>query len=57
MAEKKAVKKVSKKGAKKGDVYECGVCGLEVTVNKVCDCVDDCDILCCERAMKPKIRT
>lgn len=57
MAEKKAVKKVSKKGVKKGDVYQCGVCGLAVTVDEVCGCVDVCDIICCERQMKPKKRT
>jgi len=28
MVQKKAVKKVSKKVVKKGDVYKCGVCGL-----------------------------
>ena len=56
MAEKKAVKKVSKKGVKKGDVYQCGVCGLAVTVDEVCGCVDVCDIICCERQMKPKKR-
>lgn len=61
MAEKKAVKKttkkvakVSKKSVKKGDAYTCGVCGLAVTVDEVCGCVDTCDIICCERQMKPK---
>jgi len=61
MTEKKVVKKtakkvakVSKKVVKKGDAYKCGVCGLAVTVDEVCGCVDTCDIICCERQMKPK---
>jgi len=57
MVEKKAVKKASKKNVKKGDVYQCGVCGLAVTVNEVCGCVNTCDIICCEKQMKRKKRT
>jgi hypothetical protein len=61
MAAKKPVKKVAKKGGvkksvKKGDVYKCGVCGLAVTVDEVCGCVDTCDIICCEKPMRPKKR-
>ena len=54
---KKAVKKVvkaSKKGVKKGDAYTCSVCGLAVSVDEVCGCVDTCDIICCEKPMKAK---
>ncbi len=64
MAAKKPVKKMAKKavakrsGAKKsvqkGDAYKCGVCGLAITVDEVCGCVDTCDIICCEKPMKPK---
>ena len=61
MAAKKPAKKVAKKGVvkktvKKGDVYKCGVCGLAVTVDEVCGCVDTCDIICCEKPMRPKKR-
>ncbi|MGZ3749439.1 MAG: hypothetical protein ACXVCD_19035 [Pseudobdellovibrionaceae bacterium] len=56
MVKKKVAKKVAKKAVKKGDVYKCGVCGLAVTVDEVCGCVDTCDIICCEKAMKPKKR-
>ena len=56
MVQKKAVKKVSKKVVKKGDVYKCDVCGLAVTVDEVCGCVDACDIICCEKQMKAKKR-
>ncbi len=54
MVQKKAVKKVAKKGIKKGDVYKCSVCGLAVRVDEVCGCIDTCDIICCDRQMKPK---
>jgi len=56
MVKKKAVKKVAKKGVKKGDVYTCSVCGLAVTVDDVCGCADYCDIICCEKPMGPKRR-
>jgi len=64
MAQKKAIKKtikaVAKKGmkkaVKKGDVYKCGVCGIAVSVDEVCGCMDTCDIICCERPMKLKRR-
>jgi len=55
MVQKKAVK-VAKKVVKKGDVYKCDVCGLAVTVDEVCGCVDTCDIICCEKQMKPEKR-
>jgi len=55
-AVRKVARKVVKKAAKKGDVYKCGVCGLAVTVDEVCGCVDTCDIICCDKQMKPKKR-
>lgn len=54
MAQKKAVSKVGKKAVKKGDRYECGICGIAVTVDEACGCVDTCDIICCGEQMKPK---
>lgn len=56
MIKKKPEKKVAKKKMKTGDVYQCGVCGLAVTVDEVCGCADYRDIICCEKAMKPKKR-
>ncbi len=57
MAEKKVpVKKATKKGLKKGEAYKCSVCGLSVVVDEACGCVGTCDILCCEKPMKPKKR-
>jgi hypothetical protein len=53
---KKAVKKTSpknQKDLKAGSHYECGLCGLAVTVDAVCGCADFCDIICCGEQMKP----
>jgi hypothetical protein len=61
MAQKKVAKKIpkvakeaSKKGVKRGEAYKCSVCGLSVVVDEVCGCIDTCDIICCEKPMKPK---
>jgi hypothetical protein len=54
MAEKKAVKKTAKKTMKEGEGYQCTVCGLAITIDELCGCVDACDIVCCEKPMKPK---
>jgi len=51
MVKKRASKKA---GSKKGARYACGVCGLAVTVDNVCGCVDTCDIICCGEEMKRK---
>jgi hypothetical protein len=53
---KVSVKKASpkkQKELKNGSRYQCGVCGLAVTVDKVCGCADFCDIICCGEQMKP----
>ncbi len=57
---KSASKAVAKKAparvarAKRGDGYECAVCGLAVTIDEACDCIDVCDIICCGKPMKAK---
>jgi hypothetical protein len=53
-SEKGGAKKKSeaKTGIKKGESYVCGVCGLAVSVDEVCGCVDVCDIICCGKPMK-----
>ena len=54
MAQKASKEKtLAKKGSKKGDAYSCGVCGLVVVVDEACGCVDTCDLICCDTAMKP----
>lgn len=37
-----------------GEGYVCSVCGLSVTVDEECGCVDTCDIICCGQQMEPK---
>jgi len=49
-AQKTAPKK--KKKMEAGAGYECSVCGLAVSVDKVCGCVDTCDIMCCGEPME-----
>ncbi len=49
---KKAAKKTTK--VKKGSQYTCSACGLAVTVDNVCGCVEACDIICCDKEMQPK---
>lgn len=43
-----------KKTSLKGQVLECKVCGLAVTVDTECGCVETCDIICCGKPMKVK---
>lgn len=38
----------------KGDAYTCEVCGLAVSIDSVCGCVDVCDIVCCGTPMTKK---
>ncbi|MFH1639459.1 MAG: hypothetical protein ABIB93_04000 [Chloroflexota bacterium] len=52
MAEKKGT--TSQKKVGKGDSYVCEVCGLAVTVDESCGCVDTCDIICCNKPMKER---
>ena len=53
---KKTVKRKRKRPARvsAGDGYVCSVCGLSVTVDEECGCVDTCDIVCCGQPMEPK---
>ena len=48
------VAKVSKKAVKKGDRFGCHVCGMVVSVDETCGCVDTCDLICCDEPMKAK---
>ena len=59
-AKKKAVAKraaccsTSKAKVKAGDQYKCSVCGLVVSVDETCGCVETCDIMCCDTQMKKR---
>ena len=37
-----------------GETYACEVCGLAVTVDEECGCVETCDIICCDQPMKQR---
>jgi len=43
--------RTAKKKVKSGDRYACEVCGLVVSVDEACGCVDACDIICCGEEM------
>jgi len=51
---KKCSRKKTVKTTQKGDRYICSVCGLMVTVDNVCGCLDACDIICCGKEMQLK---
>jgi len=58
---KKAIKpaaakaaKASKKKVKPGDQYSCKVCGLVVSVDEACGCVEPYHIVCCGQQMARK---
>ena len=47
--------KVAKRSTlKKGSKLSCNVCGMVVTVDALCDCVETCDLICCDEPMKVK---
>lgn len=50
----RTTRKTTKKGIKKSAKYECSVCGIAVSVDEVCGCMDVCDIICCGKQMKPR---
>ena len=51
---KKAPARAKKAPVTKGDAYACEVCGLVVSVDEDCGCVETCDIICCGEPMKAK---
>ena len=53
MAKRCGTKKTTT-ASKKGTKYTCVVCGLVVTVDNVCGCVQTCDIACWGQQMTPK---
>ena len=53
MAEAKQ-KAPARRKAQVGDAYKCEVCGLVVSIDETCGCVDTCDIICCNQPMTPR---
>jgi hypothetical protein len=45
---------LKKKGIKKGSKFVCAVCGLVVSVDEACGCIEMCDIICCGKQMRAK---
>ena len=45
---------MAKNNKEKKQRYACEACGLVVSVDEVCGCVDTCDIICCGSEMKLK---
>lgn len=50
---KKTAKKATAK-SRVGQSYSCSACGLSVTVDEDCGCVESHDIICCDTPMKRK---
>lgn len=53
---KAAPKKKAAATVKKGQAYECNVCGLRVIVDEVCGCVEEHTLICCTKPMKKKAK-
>ena len=51
---KAAPKKKAAAKIKKGQAYECHVCGLREVVNNVCGCVEEDALICCKKTMNKK---
>jgi hypothetical protein len=43
---------VKKAKARKGQAYECGVCGYRVVVDEACGCAEEHVFICCDKPMK-----
>lgn len=54
-ATKAIAKKVTAARAVKGDGYSCEVCGLAVTIDEQCGCIEAHDIICCGEPMTKRV--
>jgi hypothetical protein len=54
VAKKAVPARKASNSVKKGQGYECVVCGLAITIDEDCGCVDACDIICCGKPMKAR---
>jgi hypothetical protein len=48
------VKTVQKKKRLKKPKLACVICGMEITIDKACECEESHPIMCCGHAMKKK---
>jgi hypothetical protein len=51
----KTKKKPARK-TKKGDAYECRLCGYRIIVDEACGCVEEHAFICCDQPMKKKAK-
>jgi rubrerythrin len=51
---KKPAAKKTKIDVKKGQAFECRVCGYRFVVDQVCGCVEEHLFICCDEPMKKK---
>jgi rubrerythrin len=51
---KAAPKKEAAAKVKKGQAYECRVCGYRVVVDKACGCAEEHVFVCCGKPMRRK---
>ena len=49
-------KKKSIAKAKKGDAYECRLCGYRIIVDEACGCAEEHIFICCGKPMKKKAK-
>ncbi len=50
----KAKKPAAKRKSKVGDMLQCSVCGMAVTIDEDCGCAEVHDIICCGTPMEKK---
>jgi hypothetical protein len=43
---------VKKAKARKGEAYECGICGYRVVIDEACGCAEEHVMICCDKPMK-----
>jgi hypothetical protein len=48
------IKKKPVRKAKKGESFECGVCGYRLIVDEACGCAEEHVFVCCNKPMKKK---
>lgn len=54
VAKKAVAKKAAGSAIKKGSKLACQVCGFAITVDRVCGCVEETHLICCDTEMKLK---
>lgn len=53
---KKVTPKKKAAKVKKGETYECGVCGVRIVVDEACGCVEEHAFICCMKPMKKRAK-